>query len=171
MDLKKPNRSTSFLFFRVVPKFWGILHFVSPPECESHLKGSTTSESSHQDWLLWFLMMIHHTHIQYKDEVIHLLYAGSEFVLFPSRALKMDDTPLDSISLLWLCWDCSTLSSIEKRFKGVECLLLRQGIYRPLFTCPLARPAGLCVTQQWWQRITTARERSLSTSDQWEGNK
>lgn len=32
-----------------------------------------------------------------------LLYAGSgEFVLSPAE-LKMDDTPLDSISLLWLC--------------------------------------------------------------------
>lgn len=30
------------------------------------------------------------------------LYAGSEFVLSPAE-LKMDDTPLDSISLLWLC--------------------------------------------------------------------
>lgn len=68
-----------------------------------------------------------------------------------------------SVSLLQLCWDCSMLISIENRFKWIECLLLRQGIYGPLFTCPLSRPAGLCVTQQWWHRSATAGEKSLFT--------
>lgn len=68
-----------------------------------------------------------------------------------------------SVSLLQLCWDCSMLISIENRFKWNECLLLRQGIYGPLFTCPLSRLAGLCVTQQWWHRSATAGEKSLFT--------
>lgn len=68
-----------------------------------------------------------------------------------------------SVSLLQLCWDCSMLISIENRFKWIECLLLRQGIYGPLFTCPLSRPAGLCVTQQWWHRSAAAGEKSLFT--------
>lgn len=130
------------------------------PERKTHLMS---------DWTLWFVYRsLRHvdppwTRTVYTGAPLVITYAAIEFVLFGPE-LKMDDTPLDSISLLSLCWDCSMLSSIENRFKGVECLLLRQGIYRPLFTCPLARPAGLCVTQQWWQWSTTARERSLFSS-------
>lgn len=72
-----------------------------------------------------------------------------------------------SVSLLQLCWDCSMLISIENRFKWIECLLLRQGIYGPLFTCPLSRPAGLCVTQQWWHRSAAAGEKIIVHFGQW----